>query len=69
MANLDELGKSGLGRGIAIGLGAALLIPVAAVALAPYLRPAARATLRFGILAAEKAREAAAEIAEVVDDV
>ena len=39
------------------------------MALAPYLRPAARATLKFGFLAVEKAREAAAVIGEGVDDV
>jgi hypothetical protein len=37
-------------------------------ALAPVLRPLARSALKGGILAYEKVRETAAEIAEVVDD-
>jgi hypothetical protein len=69
MPQLDDLAKSDLTRGIAIGLGAAVLIPIAAVALAPYLKPAARTALKLGILGIEKAREAAASLAETLEDV
>jgi hypothetical protein len=58
-----------LARGVLIGVTAAVLIPVAAVALAPYWRPAARSALKLGILALEKAREAGAELTELVEDV
>lgn len=69
MAQLEELGKNDLARGVAIGLAAAVLIPAAAVILAPYWRPAARSALKLGIRALEKAREAGAELAELVEDV
>ena len=69
MPQLDELAKNDLTRGIMIGIGAAVLIPVAAIALAPYLKPAARTVLKLGILALEKARETAAEIGETIEDV
>lgn len=69
MAQLEELGKNDLARGVAIGLAAAVLIPAAAIALAPYWRPAVRSALRLGILALERTREAGAELAELVEDV
>jgi glycerol kinase len=69
MAQLDELGKNELARGVAIGVAAAVLIPAAAIMLAPYWRPAARSALKLGIRALEKAREAGAELAELVEDV
>jgi hypothetical protein len=69
MPQADDLAKNDLARGIAIGVGAAVLIPMAAVALAPYLKPAARTAIKLGILALEKAREVAAELAETLEDV
>jgi hypothetical protein len=69
MPQVDDLAKNDLARGIAIGVGAAVLIPMAAVALAPYLKPAARTAIKLGILALEKAREVAAELAEILEDV
>lgn len=69
MPQLDDLGKGDLARGVLIGVTAAVLVPVAVVALAPYWRPAARSALRLGILALEKAREVGAELTELVEDV
>lgn len=69
MPQVDDLAKNDLARGIAIGVGAAVLIPMAAVALAPYLKPAARTAIKLGILTLEKAREVAAELAETLEDV
>lgn len=69
MAQLDDLKKGDLPGGAAIVVAAAVLIPVAAVALAPYWRPAARSALKWGILALEKAREVGAEFTELVEDV
>jgi hypothetical protein len=68
MAQLENDGKSGLVRGIVIGLGAAVLIPVAAKAVAPFMRPAVRSVLKFGLVAFEKVREAAGELSETVED-
>jgi hypothetical protein len=69
MPQVEDLAKNDLARGIVIGVGAAVLIPMAAVALAPYLKPAARTTIKLGILVVEKAREVAAELAETLEDV
>ena len=57
MAQLDVLMKNDLMKGVAIGLGIAVLVPAAVVALAPVLRPVARSAMKAGILAYEKTRE------------
>ena len=53
MARSDDLIK-----GIALGIGVAMLVPVAIATLAPVIRPMARQALKAGVLAYEKAREA-----------
>lgn len=63
MAQSDELIK-----GVAIGIGAALLIPVAVTALAPIVRPVARSAFKAGLTAYEKARETLEELSEEVED-
>lgn len=68
MASVDDLLRSDLVKGVALGVGAALLIPVAATALAPVLRPMGRTALKAGVLAFERARETAAELGEMVED-
>ncbi len=68
MAQFDALLKSDLARSVAIGVGAVILVPVAVKVLAPILRPLARSTLKAGIMAYEKGREAVAELGEVMDD-
>lgn len=68
MAQLDNFLRGDLMKGVAIGLGVAVLVPAAIIALAPVIRPMARSTMKAGILAYEKAREAVAEMGEVVDD-
>ncbi len=55
-------------KGIAIGFGAAVLVPVAVVTLGPLIRPVARSALKAGILAYERGREAAVELTELIDD-
>ena len=56
-------------KGVAIGVGLALLVPVALSALAPTLKPAARIALKTGIRAMEKGREMLAETTEMVEDI
>jgi hypothetical protein len=69
MSQIDDLvANNSFLKGVALGLGAAVLVPVAALALAPVARPMMRGALKAGILAYEKGREAAAELAEMVDD-
>ena len=57
-----------LAKGVAIGLGAALLAPLALVAMSGVGRPAARAAIKTGLLMFEKGRETMAELGEVVED-
>ena len=56
-------------KGVAIGLGVALVAPVVIAALAPVVKPLARSALKAGVTAYEKGREALDEISETVDDV
>lgn len=55
-------------KGAAIGLGAAVLVPVVIAALMPVIRPMARSALKAGIYAYEKSRETVEGIGETVDD-
>jgi hypothetical protein len=63
MPRFDEVSK-----GIALGLGIAVLIPVAWKTLAPVLKPVARSAMKNGIRAIEKGREIVAETSEKVED-
>jgi hypothetical protein len=55
-------------KGVAIGIGAAILVPVAIAALAPIVKPLARSAMKSGILAYEKLRETVEEFGETVED-
>jgi hypothetical protein len=55
-------------KGLAIGLGVAAIAPLVASALFGASRPLARAAIKSGLILYEKGREAAAEFAEVVED-
>ena len=63
MARNDDLLK-----GAALGIGVAILVPVAVAALMPVIRPMARSALKAGIWAYEKGRETFDELGETVDD-
>ena len=56
-------------KGIALGVGVALLVPVAAIALAPVIRPVARDAIKIGARAIERGREVLAETTEMVEDI
>ncbi len=64
-----DLATNDFAKGVAIGIGIAVLVPFALAALAPALKPIARAALKAGLLAAEKGREMLAELSETVQDV
>jgi hypothetical protein len=68
MALFDDLLKGEAAKGLAIGLGIAVLAPVAMAALSGVGRPFARAVIKSGILLFEKGRETVAEFGEVVED-
>jgi hypothetical protein len=55
-------------KGVAIGVGIALLAPVALAGLAGVGRPAARAAVKAGLLMYEKGLETAAELGEILED-
>jgi hypothetical protein len=63
MARNDDLLK-----GVAIGIGAAILVPVTIAALLPIVKPLARSAMKSGILAYEKLRETVEEFGETVED-
>ena len=63
MARNDDLLK-----GVAIGIGAAILVPVAIAALLPIVKPLARSAMKSGILAYEKLRETVEEFGETLED-
>lgn len=68
MAIYDDVLKSDAGRGLLIGVGVAIVAPVVLSVLSGVARPLARATVKTGIIAYEKGREAMAEVGEVLDD-
>jgi hypothetical protein len=65
---LSDMGKNDLARGVAIGAGLAILVPLAVMTLAPLARPVLRQALKTGMVALEKGREAMAELAEEFED-
>lgn len=53
------------GKAIAIGIGAVVLAPT----LVPLLKPAAKASLKTGVLFYNKAKESLAETREILKDI
>lgn len=64
MPKIDDLLKSDVARGAAIGVGVATV----AAFLLPAARPVARAVLKTGILCFERGRELVAEAGETFED-
>lgn len=56
-------------KGLAIGVGAVILVPVVISALVPIVKPLARSALKMGVHAYEKGREVLEELGETVEDV
>lgn len=65
---IEDLFKAESTKGLAIGIGAAILVPVILPAVAALARPIARAAIKTGIVIYDKTREAVAEMGEVVED-
>lgn len=68
MALKDNLFNGSTAKGLAIGLGTALVAPVAASALSGFGRPVARAAIKSGLIFYDKGRETLAEMGEVFED-
>ncbi len=66
MALLDNGLK--LGTGVAIGLGALILVPAVLPVVGSVVKPIAKAAIKGGILLFEKSRELLAETQEVLED-
>jgi hypothetical protein len=66
--NLDDLLKNETTKGVAVGVGIALVGIAAIPVIASIGRPFARAALKSGLLLVEKGREALAEAGEEMED-
>lgn len=64
-----ELVEDNVGTGLAIGLGAVLLIPKLIPALSNFVKPVAKSLVKGGILFYDKTVEALAEVKEVGEDI
>jgi len=58
-----------LGTGLALGVGAVILVPVLIPAVGAVVRPMARAAIKGGLILVERTRELAAEAAETISDI
>ncbi|MGD8568008.1 MAG: DUF5132 domain-containing protein [Gammaproteobacteria bacterium] len=65
---IEDTFKSGIGKGIAIGIGMAIITPVVLPILARAGRPLTRAAIKSGMLLYDKGRETFAELSEVAED-
>ena len=65
---IEDFFKSNMGKGIAIGIGVAVLAPLILPTVARAARPMARAAIKSGLLLFEKGQETVAELGEVIDD-
>jgi len=68
MPNFQDLFKSDVSRGAAIGIGVAVVAVAAIPAIVHAGRPLARVALKSGLLLLEKSREALAEAGENIED-
>jgi hypothetical protein len=69
MALFDDMLKGGnIVTGVAVAIGAAVLVPVIAPAVGGLLRPAAKAVIKGGILTYDYGRQAVAQLSEMGSD-
>lgn len=66
---IENFFKSGTGKGIAIGIGVAILAPLVLPTVARAARPLAKAAIKSGFLLFEKGRETMAELGEAMEDI
>jgi hypothetical protein len=69
MASIEDRIKGDLGKGIALGIGAALILPAALPALAKAARPWLRSAVKSSVLLLEVGRETLAEASEALEDI
>jgi hypothetical protein len=56
-------------KGVAIGIGVVVLVPMAIAALAPVVKPLVRSAMKTGVRVYEKGRETLEEFGETVEDI
>lgn len=69
MGLIDDVAKMGWGPGLLVGICAVVLVPVLIPVVGSVLRPLAKAAIKGGMIAYEKARQVAYEAKESVEDV
>jgi hypothetical protein len=68
MAGIDDLFKNGLGGGLAVAVGVAVLGPIIMPTLARGLKPVVKGAIKGGIVAYGWGRESLAEMREYMED-
>jgi hypothetical protein len=68
MAGIEDVFKGNVVTGLAIGIGAAIIVPVVVPLLASVGKPVAKSLIKSGILLFEKGQETFAELGEVMED-
>ncbi|HUL11211.1 MAG TPA: DUF5132 domain-containing protein [Methylococcaceae bacterium] len=68
MPSIEDIIKSDVSKGVALGIGAALVAVAAIPVIVQASRPVARIAIKSGILLFEKGREAVAEAGETFED-
>lgn len=69
MAAIEDLFKGNIATGLAVGIGALVLGPVIAPLVTAVLRPAAKAAIKGGIYAYDRACEALGQVNELTGDI
>lgn len=65
---IEDFFKKDTGKGLAIGVGIAIIAPVVLPVVAKTVRPLVKEAIKSGMLLYEKGRENAAELGEGIDD-
>ena len=68
MTKMEDLLHSEMVKGVALGVGVAILVPVVFMAPAPVIMPVARSAAKAGLRADERACEAVEAVVEVIAD-
>jgi hypothetical protein len=66
---VQDIFKSNVAVALALGLAAAVVVPMMLPVIARASKPFAKAVIKSGLIVYEKGREAFAEVSEVVEDV
>jgi hypothetical protein len=69
LEDMVDVMKGNVWTGLAVGLGAAVLVPVVLPAVARATKPVAKTAIKAGLVLFAKGRETVAELGEVAEDV